>query len=84
MNWAARTVRLTEKRPLGDLPETRSRECRYGQIAISKPRFIGLFPDSSQRLSKNWGKEALLRLKGLCSQLYATHTVVLFLTSMTR
>jgi len=82
MNWAARTVRLTEKRPLGDLPETRSRECRYGQIAISKPRFIGLFPnDSSQRLSKNLGK---LRLKGLCSQLYATHTAVLFLTSMTR
>lgn len=40
--------------------------------------------ESSQRLSKNWGKEALLRLKGLCSQLYATHTVVLFLTSMTR
>ena len=83
MNWAARTVRLTEKRPLGDLPETRSRECRYGQIAISKPRFIGLFPQL-QRLSKNLGKEALLRLKGLCSQLYATHTVVLFLTSMTR
>lgn len=83
MNWAARTVRLTEKRPLGDLPETRSRECRYGQIAISKPRFIGLFPQL-QRLSKNLGKEALLRLKGLCSQLYATHTAVLFLTSMTR
>ena len=57
MNWAARTVRLTEKRPLGDLPETRSRECRYGQIAISKPRFIGLFPPTAPNDSQKTGEK---------------------------